>query len=138
MAQIARAPQRPVLAMNMLLPHPRRVLRVAVAPRAGELVQQPHLKTPAGRVLMDLLTATRVTALMATKIAGSANLLPTTLPEAVGAAEALEALAVVRLAVPEALAVVLPVVLVALGALTEEVVTCLGTRSGRRLLQRNW
>ena len=138
MAQIARAPQRPVLAMNMLLPHPRRVLRVAVAPRAGELAKQPHLKTLERMVLASLLTMTRVTAPTATRIVESASLLPTTLPVVVGAAEALVALAVVRLAVPVALAVVLPVVLVALGAPTVEVAICLGKRSGRPLQQRRW
>ena len=49
---------------------------------------------------MSLLAMTRVTARTVTKIAVSANLLPVTLPMAVGAAEALVALAVVALGAP--------------------------------------
>ena len=162
MAQIARTPQRPVRARNMIdlvtnsvprllrglgpllplmLPLPRRrlvqrpvrrlrapclavdrlLLRVAVVRRAGQLVQQPHLKTPAGKVRMSLLAATRVTTLTVTRITASASLLPAippaTLRAAVGEAEA-----------PAA---VLLVVLVALGTLPVEAATCLGTRFGR-------
>ena len=121
MARIARTPQR----MDVMLPHPRpRELRVAVAPRAGELVQQPHLTTLAGRARTSLLAMTRVTTRAATKIVVSASLLPATLPAtlraAVGAAVALVALAAV-----------LPVVLVALGAALVEAVISLGIRSGR-------
>ena len=74
---------------------------------------------------MSLLAVTRVATLTTTRIVESANLLPVTLPMAVGAAEALAALAAV-----------LPVVLVALGAPTVEVATCPGIKSGRRLLLR--
>ena len=88
---------------------------MAVAPRAGELAQQPHPTTHAGRVRMSLLAMTRV-ARTTKKIVVSASLLPATLPAtlraAVGAAVALGALAVV-----------LPVVLVALGTLPVEVAT---------------
>ena len=111
MARIARTPQRPVRARNMIdlransVPRPRglgpslpqMLPPVAVARRAGELVLQPHLKTPAGRALMSLLAATRVAARTVTKIAVSANLLPVTLPMAVGAAEALAVAAQVDL-----------------------------------------
>ena len=79
----------------MALPLPR----VAVEPRAGELAQKPHLKTPAGSAQTSLLTATRVTTPTATKIVESVSLLPTTLPVAVGAAEAQVAPAVALLAV---------------------------------------
>ena len=119
MAQIARTPQRPVQATNMVLPQPR----VAVEPRAGELVQQPHLKTPARSAQTSLLAATRVTMPTATKIVESANLLPTTLPVAVGAAEALVALAVALLAVQAALG----------EAPTVGTATCPGIKSGRPL-----
>ena len=114
MARIARTPQRPVQAQNMMPPNPRRrlvqrpvrrlrvprlavdrlLLRVAVAFRAGELAQQPHLKTPAGKVLMSLLAATRVTMRTAKRIVVNAGLLPTTLPVVGGAAVALVAPAV--------------------------------------------
>ena len=109
-----RCPRAPCLPVD----HP--LLRVAVVCRAGVLAQLPHLKTPAGKVRMSPLAATRVTTRTATRIVVSANLLPVTLPMAGGAAEALEALAVV-----------LPVVLVALGAPTVEVVTCPGIKYGR-------
>ena len=122
MAQIARTQQRPVLVTHMALPPPRAV----VEPRAGELAQEPHLKTPARSAQMSLPAETRVMMPTATRIAGSANLLPTTL--LVGAAEALVALAVVLL-----------VVLVALGeAPTVGVATCPGIKSGRPLLQKSW
>ena len=123
MAQIARAPQRPVRALRGLLPT---LLppRLAVVRRAGELVRRPHLKTPAGRARMSLPAVTRVMARTTTRIVVSASLLPATLPAtlraAVGAAVALVALAAV-----------LPVVLVALGAALVEAVICLGIRSGR-------
>ena len=98
------------------------LLRVAVARRAGELVQLPHLKTLAGKVQTSPLAATRVTTRTATRIAVSANLLPTTLPMAVGAAEVLVALAVA-----------LPAVQAALGeAPTVGVATCPGIKSGRQ------
>ena len=163
MAQIARTPQRPVRARNMIdlvtnsvprllrglgpllplmLPLPRRrlvqrpvrrlrapclavdrlLLRVAVVRRAGELVQQPHLKTPAGKVLMSPLAATRVTTRTATVIVVSVNLLPVTLPMAVGAAEA-QAVSAVALG---ALAVQ-----VVLGAPAAEVAICPGIKFGR-------
>ena len=121
MAQIARVSQRLVRATNMLLPHPRRVLRVAVAPRAGELAKQPHLWALARMVLASLLAMTRVTAQTATRIVESASLLPTTLPVVVGAAVALLGV----------LAVVLLVVLVAQGTLPDQVVIWLGTKFGR-------
>ena len=105
----------------------RLLLRVAVVRRAGELVQHPHLKTPAGKVRVSLLAATRVTTRTATVIVVSTNLLPVTLPMAAGAAEALAALAAALLAVQ-----------VALGAPTVEVATCPGIKSRRCLLQRKW
>ena len=83
MAQIARTLQLQLLATNMALPRPT----AAVEPRVGELEQQAHLKTHARSARTSLLAMTRVTTPMATKIAGSVNLLPTTL--LVGAAEAL-------------------------------------------------
>ena len=102
----------------------RLLLREAVAPRAGELVQQPHLTTLAGRARTSLLAMTRVTARTTTRIVVSASLLPATLPAtlraAVGAAVALVALVAV-----------LPVVLAALGILPEEMAFWLGIEFGR-------
>ena len=124
-------------ALCLLVVRPLR--RAAVVYRAGVLALLLHPTTLAGKVRMSLLAATRVVTQTATGIVVSANLLPTTLPMAVGAAEALVALAVVRLAVPAALAVALLVVLVALGeAPTVGVATCPGIKSGRRLLLRKW
>ena len=76
----------------------------------------------------SLYAATRVMAPTTTRIVESANLLPVTLPTAVGAAEALVALAVVLLAV-----------LAALGeAPTVGVATCPGIKFGRPLLRKSW
>ena len=97
----------PCLAVDRLL------LRVAVAPRAGELAQQPHLTTPAGKVQTSLLAATRVTTLTVTRITASASLLPA-IPPATLRAVVGEA---------EALAAVLLAVLVALGVLAVGVAT---------------
>ena len=91
----------------------RLLLRAAVAPQAGELVQQPHLTTRAAKalmakVLMSLTVATRVETRAATEIVASASLpptnLPTTLRAAVGAAGALAAVVLVVLVAPETLA----------------------------------
>ena len=141
-ARIARTPQHLVPPLRVMLPSPRRrlvqrplrrprapwlavgrlLLRAAVAPRAGELVQQPHPTSRAGKVLMSLLAATRVTTLTVTRITASASLLPAippaTLRAAVGEAEALAA--------------VLLVVLVAPGIPALGVAICLGKRFGRR------
>ena len=76
---------------------------------------------------MSLLAVTRVTTRTATVIVVSTNLLPVTLPMAVGAAEARAALAAALLAVQ-----------VALGAPTVEVAICPGIKFGRCLLQRRW
>ena len=104
------------MVMARLLP------RAEGAPQAGELDQQPHLKTRARRLRVSLTAATRVVTQAATrkKIVVRASLPPTTnlptLRVAVVAAGALAAVVLVALVAPAALA---------LG-----VATCPGTRFG--------
>ena len=106
--------------------------RVAEVSLAGVLVlaQPLRLTSRAGRVLMSPLATVRVEMRTAIRISVRASLPATTLPMAVGAAEAQAALA----AALGALAVQ-----VALGAPAVEVVTtCHGIRFGRCSLQKRW
>ena len=80
------------------------------------LAQAPHLKTPAGKVQMSLLAATRVKMRTAKRIVVNASLLTTNLPVVGGAAVALVAPAVADLAV------------IQVAAPTEEAEMCLGIR----------